>query len=240
MSMNRTPPFWSLISNGEHIVGCTGQTIYIYDINNNLIEKFPKHRYVYTSAFSPSGDMFAVKSVAGYLAFYSLRDYTLLKKFRFSKVDGSQDDGFCFNADGSKFYNIERHTYSYSSALSIYDTKDFTLIKRLFHDDRFTELCDIEYDAESDTFYIIGFFRDKKSGVANKRYIAKLVNDILTDIIVISNKEYVNCTEFKNMQRFGFSKFANEYFETNPCDKFFEEDWSIANTYINKQNLKQL
>ena len=235
MSSNRTPPFWSLISNGEHIVGCTGQTVYVYDMNNNLLAKFPKHRYVYTSAFSPSGDMFTVKSVSGYLAFYSLKDYTLLKKFRFSKINGSQDDGFCFNADGSEFYNIERHTYS--SALSIYDTKDFSLKKRLFHEDRFTELCDIEYDTVSDTVYIIGFFRDKKSGVANEHYIAKLVNDNITDIIIISYKEYVNCTEYKNLLRFGESNFAKEFFTTNPDIKLSpEENYTIAQLHNMKKN----
>ncbi len=235
MSCNRTPPFHSLISNGEYIVGCTGQTVYVYDINNTLVAKYPKHRYVYYSAFSPCGDMFAVKSVEGYLAFYSLKDYSLLKKFRFSKVDGAQDDGFCFSPDGNEFYNIERQINSCISALSIYDTKDFSLKKRLFQEDIFTELSDIEYDTESDAFYIIGFFRDKKSRVANERYIAKLINDEMKDIVIITNKEYVNCTENKRLKRMGFSKAAREYFETNPDDKSYEEDWALSHIY----NLKK-
>lgn len=235
MSTNRTPPFHSLISNGKYIVGCTSQTVYVYDINNTLITKYPKHRYVYYSSFSPSGDMFAVKSVEGYLAFYSLKDYSLLKKFRFSKVDGAQDDGFCFSPDGNEFYNIERQTNSCISALSFYDTKDFSLKKRLFLEDIFTELSDIEYDTKSAVFYIIGFFRDKKSRVANERYIAKLINDEMKDVVIITNKEYVNCIEYKRLQRMGFSKLAREYFETNPEYKSSDEDWSLSHIH----NLKK-
>ena len=237
MSSNRKPSFWSLISNGEYIVGTTGQTVYVYDSNNTELAKFKDLKYAYTPVLSPKGDIFVVKSTDGRMAVYSLNDLTLIKKFRYSKVTSSQDDGLCFNADGNELYNIERHTYSYSSALSIYDTKDFSLKKRLFYEDRFTELCDIEYDTTSDTFYIIGFFRDKNSGVANERYIAKLVNDNLTDIIVISNKEFVNCTEYKNLLRFGESDFAKEFFITNPDIILSPEDnYSISMLYAMKSN----
>lgn len=237
MSMNRTPPFWSLISNGEYIVGCTGQTIYVYDINNTLITKFPKHRYVYNSAFSPAGDMFAVKSVEGYLAFYSLKDYSLLKKFRVSKVDCGHEDGFCFSPDGTEFFNIERHINSCQTVLSIYDIKDFSIKKRLFEDDMLTMLSDIEFDKDAKTYYLIGFYRVKENSTYIKKqcFIIKMSEDNIADYVKITWKEYVACTEYKRLQRMGFSKAAREYFETNPDDKSFEEDWSLSHIY----NLKK-
>ena len=103
------PKFWSLISNGKYRVGCTGQTVYIYDQNGTELVKFKDLPYAYTAAFSPKGDIFVVKSTAGRIAVYSLDEPCLIQKFRFSKVDGSQDDIFCFSPDGEWFYNIERH-----------------------------------------------------------------------------------------------------------------------------------
>ncbi len=214
----RTPPFWTLISNGEHIVGCTGQTVYVYDKNNNLIVKYPKHRYVYTSAFSPAGDMFVVKSVEGYLAFYSLKDYTLLKKFRFSKVSGSQDDGFCFNADGTEFYNIERHINSCRSALSVYDTADFSLKKQLFLDNDKLFMEQIEYDTQSECFYLLGFLRADNEHPNNRRFVAKLINDKLIDLIIVLSKAYNECVAYIETVRMGSSKMALEYFKTNDID----------------------
>ncbi len=215
MQNNRTPPFWSLINNGEHIIGCTGQTVYVYDINNNLIKKFPKHKYVYTSAFSPAGDMFAVKSVEGYLAFYSLKDYSLLKKFRFSKVDGSQDDGFCFNSDGTEFYNIERQINSCRTALSIYSTTAFTMKKQLFLENTNIVLQQIEYDYTTDCFYIMGFLRRDKEHLNNRRFVAKLINDEPTDMIIVPLTEYNECIAYLETVRMGSSKMAMEYFITN-------------------------
>lgn len=225
------PKFWSLISNGEYIVGCTGQTVHVYDKNNTELAKFKDLKYAYTSCFSPTGEFFVVKSTEGRLAVYSLKKPALIKKFRFSKVDGAQDDGFCFSPNGKEFYNIERHIDSCKTALSIYDTTDFSLKKRLFLEDTLTVLSDIEYDKETDTYYLIGFFRDIKTRVLNKCFVSKLINDELTDIITVSWKEYVHCTEYKELQRMGFSAMAKEWLVTNPEDKTLDEDYSIAQLY---------
>lgn len=234
MSKSRKPSFWSLISNGEYIVGTTGQTVYIYDKNNTELAKFKDIKYAYTPLFSPNGDIFVVKSTDGRMAVYSLKDLTLIKKFRYSK-EASQDDGLCFNSDGSELYNIERHKYLYSTALSIYDTHDFSLKKRLFQDDKLVELCDIEYDDESDNFYLIGFFRDEKTRVADKYFIAKLINDEIKNIIIITFSEYNNCTEYKNLMRLGFSEFAKEFFITNPDIILSPEDnYTITQLYKQK------
>ncbi len=225
------PKFWSLISNGEYTVGCTGQTVHIYNKDNTELAKFKDLKHTYTSCISPTGETFVVKSTEGRMAVYSLKELSLLKKFRFSKVDCSQNDGFCFSPDGMEFYNIERHIDSCKTALSIYNTTDFLLKKHLFLEDTLTVLSDIEYDNETNTYYLIGFFRDTVTGVKSEYFVSKLINDKLADIIKISWKEYVHCTEYKNLQRMGFSAMAREYFETNPQDKTFDEDYSIARLY---------
>lgn len=225
------PKFQSLISNDEYIVGCTGQTVHVYNNDNTELAKFKDLKYAYTPCFSPTGESFIVKSTTGRLAVYSLKEPALIKKFRFSKVDGAQDDGFCFSPNGKEFYNIERHIDSCKTALSIYDTTDFSLKKRLFLEDILTVLSDIEYDKETNTYYLIGFFRDKATGVKSECFVSKLINDELADIIKVSWKEYVHCTEYKNLQRMGFCAMAREYFETNPQDKTFDKDYSIARLY---------
>ncbi len=104
--------YWSLVGNGKYQVGCTGQTVYVLDNDGNEIAKFKDLIYAYTPVISPNGDIFVVKTTEGRLAVYSFSPPKLIKKFRFSKVDASQDDNFCFSPDGKELYNIERHVDS--------------------------------------------------------------------------------------------------------------------------------
>ena len=202
--------FWSLIDNEKYRVGCTGQTVYVYDTNGTELAKFKDLTYAYTAAFSPKGDIFVVKTTEGRLAVYSLETLCLIKKFRFSKVDGSQDDNFCFSSDGENFYNIERHMDSCKTALSIYRTKDFSLEKRLFETDNNPVLGTIEYDDMTDTFYILGFFRNQ-IGCASKYFVAKLCDDALKDIEDIPQDEYTYYSGYKNLEFMGFTKKAKEW-----------------------------
>ena len=81
--------FQSYTSNDQFSIGCTGQTIYVYDKNGNEIKKFKDIIYAYTPMISPDNDIFVVKSSDGRMAVYSLETMSLIKKFRYSKVDGS-------------------------------------------------------------------------------------------------------------------------------------------------------
>lgn len=86
--------FWGYVSNNKYSVGCTGQTVYLYDEDGNELAKFKDIIYGYTPMISPDGTLFVVKSADGRPAVYSLETLSFIKKFRFSKVDGVQDDGF--------------------------------------------------------------------------------------------------------------------------------------------------
>ena len=140
--------FWTYLETDKYNIGLSSKTIYIYDKEGNEIIKFKDLSYGYMGCVSNNQELLVVKSSEGRIAIYSLEKLELIKKFRFSKVDGSQDDNFIFSPDDKYFFNIERHVSSTKTALSIYDTKDFTLHKRLLNDNDNLVISVIEYDKE--------------------------------------------------------------------------------------------
>ncbi len=192
--------FVGFTSNGEYSVGCTGQTVYLYDKDGKELAKFKDLIYAYSPLISPNGKIFVVKSTEGRLAVYSLESHTLIKKFRFSKVNGSQDDNFCFSPDGKELYNIERHIDSCKTALSIYDTSDFSLKKRILHDGFNLVLTAVEYNTEENKIFLLGYMREPESGVAYKFFVGELIKDSLKNIVYVSEKEhnfYLDCKHFE-------------------------------------------
>ncbi len=192
--------FVGFTSNGEYSVGCTGQTVYLYDKDGKELAKFKDLRYAYSPMISPDGKIFVVKSTEGRLAVYSLESHTLIKKFRFSKVNGSQDDNFCFSPDGKELYNIERHIDNCKTALSVYSTLDFSLKKRVLNDDYNLVLTAIEYYADENKIFLLGYMREPQSREAYKFFVGELIKDSLQNIVYITEKEhdfYLDCRHFE-------------------------------------------
>lgn len=222
------PSFWSFIGNEHFDIGCTGQAVYLYDKSGTEIAKFKDISYAYTAAICPTGDMFVVKSTEGRLAAYSFDPPTLLKKFRFSKVDGAQDDGFCFSPDGTEFYNIERHGDSCKTALSIYDAGDFSLKRRILEDDLSPVLSCVECEAETGELYLMGFTRGD-SGVAEQYFVAKRRDDALEDLAIISKKDFVFYQAYIALRMKGFSKKAYEWSYIGvPLQELKSAEYSLA------------
>ena len=194
--------FWSYITNGKYSIGCTGQTVYLYDENNNEITKFKDIKYAYTPMFSPDGKLFLVKSTDGRLAVYSLETFSLIKKFRFSKVNFSQDDGFCFSPDGSLFLNIERHNGTASLIIAIYNTDDFSLVKQVLLNNNMT-VTHIEYDHSTNDYYVLGFINEN-------RFVAKFIDYEIKNITYITEKEFEFYLAYKDSQMRGFSTTSFE------------------------------
>ena len=96
----------------------TSKTVYIFNKDGREIKKFKDLDYGYMGCVSPNEDLLVVKSSSGRIAVYSLDELELIKKFRFSKIDGSQDDNFIFSPDGKYIFNIERHESTTKTALS--------------------------------------------------------------------------------------------------------------------------
>ncbi len=203
--------FWAYISNGKFSVGTTGGTVYLYDENGNEIRVFKDIKYGYTPMFSPDGKLFVVKSTEGRIAAYSLETLDLIKKFKFSKVDGAQDDGFCFSPDGKELYNIERHIDSCKSRLSVYDTETFELKRQVLNKDINLSISTIEYDEKTDSYYILAFFRDEKDGVLSWCFVSKLAEDTLEEIICISEEEYDFYYQYNDLKTMGFTPKAYQW-----------------------------
>ena len=196
------PHFESCISNGKHSVGCTGRTVYLFDPDDNVLAKFRDLTYAYVSAFSPDDDIFAVKSTVGRLAIYSADERRLIKKFRFTKMDHSQNDMFCFSPDGELFYNIERHGDYLNSLLAVYRADDFTLQKQLFSDEPLDPKI-IEFDTSAAEIYIMGYERDR-DGFIRKYFVAKLVGDELRFKEPITEREYDFYWAYKHVEAIGY------------------------------------
>ncbi len=203
--------YTSLIGNGSHMVGCTGQTVYLMDSKGTEIAKFRDLKYAYLSAISPRGDIFAVKSCNGQLAVYSISPPRLIKDFRYSKVDCSQDDNFCFSPDGSELYSVERHGDSTKTALSVYDTRNFTLKKRILGDDPSLVLSGVEFEPETGRCFLLGFTRDDK-GVADLHFTGILSGSTIEDTVYIPEKEASFYEGYLILRMSGFSVKAYELF----------------------------
>jgi hypothetical protein len=204
--------FWTLIGNDKYDIGLTGQTVYVYDKSGNELAKFKDLIYAYKCEISPNGDIFVVKTTEGRMASYSLEELKLIKKFRFSKIDGSQDDNFIFSPDGKYIYNIERHIQSYITALSIYNVEDFSLVKRLFLDEKDLLLSCIEYDSLTDNYYILGFYRNDSGFSKNFKYfVAKLINDKLDEFRCMNETKYTYYRGAKGLEENGYTKKAFEW-----------------------------
>ncbi len=197
------PSFWSYITNGKYSIGCTGQTVYIYDEKGNEKARFKDLTYAYNAEISPDSDKIVVKTTEGILAVYSLEKMSLIKKFRFSKVDGGQDAGFCFSADGKFFFNLESHGDGREHCLSVYETENFTLVKKLFSDEDMYIPC-IEYDEKYDTYFVIGILYRKFR--RNKYFAAEFRDDSLQNMTFIGEKEYGFYHNFKDLEKSGFTQ----------------------------------
>ena len=204
------PNFWSYITNDKYAVGCTGQTVYVYDASGRELARFKDITYAYTPMFCPGQEIFVVKSTDGRLAVYSLDEMRLIKKFRYSKTAAGQDDGFCFSKDGKLFFNIERHIPGYNSCLSIYETSGFHRVQQLFLSEPALELDDIECDADSGGLYVLGFMRNKE-GIFDYGFAATLENDQLTCVTRIASDRYQYIQGYKQLEAMGFTQKAKQW-----------------------------
>lgn len=225
--------FVGFTTNGEYSVGCTGQTVYLYDKSNNEIGKFKDIIYAYAPIISPDGKIFVVKSTVGRLAVYSLETFTLIKKFRFSKVDVAQDDGFCFSPDGRFFINVERQKDSLHSAVSVYNTSDFSLVNQLLIGDDMMLNC-IEYDEATSSYYVLGFVRGT-DGVIKHGFVGKFENGQITNVTPLSENEYEFYRSYKDLERSGFAekKYAWTHIDSE-LEKLKSMNHTLAKLYSYK------
>ena len=200
--------FKSITKNGRYSVGCTGQTAVLFR-DEEEIARFKDLKYAYRAVISPKSDLFVLKSTTGLLALYGTEPPRLIKKIRFSEIDGAQDEGCCFSPDGELFYNIECHKDSIFTALSVYRAKELLLVKRLFDDDERLCLCDIAFDSKKSDYVMLGFYRNNYGedyrGSPDNEYL--LMRFSGTEI---TNRETITSEEFDEFIRNGlFGKLTS-------------------------------
>lgn len=198
--------FWSYIFNDKFAVGCTGGTVYVYDTTGTELAKFRDLSYAYLPLLSPDGTLLAVKSTAGLLAFYSLTEMRLLKKFRFTPLDGCQDGNMCFSPDGTELFNIEVSGAG-DARITVYSVKNFLPVAELSNE---KETVPISIEKNGNALYILGGRRDNDDILCNY-FTARLDDKVLREIRPVSDKDADLCRGFVHLQNCGFTKKANEW-----------------------------
>ena len=196
--------YWTHIKRNKYDLYLTSKTV--YDKNGNEIQKFKDLDYGYMGCVSSNEDLLVVKSSSDRMAIYSPESLELIKKFIFSKIDGSQDDNFMFSPDGKYLFNIEHYESTTKTALSIYNISDFSLEERLFANEDYLVINKVEYDRKLNSFFILGFYRDKETKCASKVFIAKLINKELKEMKFIDEKSYGSLCAAKIVEFAGFTK----------------------------------
>ena len=191
--------FCSIIENDKYKIGCTGQTVCVLDKNDTVLSRFKDLTYAYRAAISPRGDIFVIKSTKGQIAVYSLKTMSLIEKFRFSKVNYSQDDGFCFSRDGKFLLNIARWGDDLHSAILIYDTTDFSTVSSLFPAEKIMVSHIQEVDG---AYFVLGYMRNDDM-VCCSFFISKYLNNDLCDVTEITKAEYDFYDEHLKQTMFG-------------------------------------
>lgn len=227
--------FVAYIETKKYNIGLLSKNVIVFDKNGVETTRFKDMSHGYLGTVSPDERLLVIKSSEGRMAVYDLEQLKLIKKFRFSKIDYSQDDNFTFSPDGKYLYNIERQGSSLNSALSIYDTTDFQLQKRLFEEDRNTVIQIIEYDKATDMYYILGFIRTSGNSPA-KDFVAKFVNDELQDMKYINGDVTFSLTFkfYKILEKSGFTEESYKWLVIDKrvtLDQIKNMDLSLASLW---------
>lgn len=233
------PRFVGYIKNDRYAVGCTGQTVYLYDAAGQELARFRDIKYGYTPKFSPDGDTLVVKSTAGWFAVYSLSRLCLVKKFRFCKLYG-QDGSFCFSEDGNRLYNIEvypdpERKYMVILGIGIYDTTDYSLADGFCR----KNWSPIALERIAGSIYVLGHY-DRKG--LRQHFVARLKDGDLSDIRFVPEAECDFHHALIHSQMHGFTPESNQwsllkYQGHEPMD-YAGKDISLADLWNNEEKPK--
>ena len=198
-------PFVSLIANDRYQIGCTGQTVYLMDASGNELSRFKDMTYAYYPALHPGGEIAAVYSSKGIMAIYSLLERRLIRKFRVSAVNDTQTNSLpCFSPDGKYLLHIEgRKGDGLNSRISVYGTADYRTVIRLFEQGEKMVFDAMEFDRNSGTLFLLGYFRREKR---NECFVAQLRGQSLQILRTLDEQSYVFYRDAIHLKQTGFTE----------------------------------
>ncbi len=205
--------YWGFIGNEKYDVGIIGNAVSIFDKNGNKLAEFKDLKSIYLADISPRGDVLAVKTFEGRMAFYSLENMTLIKKLRFQKAGTSSFGNFVFSSCGGELYNIENNDDSCNSWLSVYDMTELKLKKRFFYDEEYLSINCVEVSKKTNEVYLMGYLRDKETKVISDYFVGKMKDGELLEAVPVSEKTFRFYKSYKCLEMIGFTKKAYESFD---------------------------
>ncbi len=224
--------FWSYVTRGKYSIGCTGQSVYVYE-NDIEIVCLKGFKYTYKSCISPNLDYFALKSNTGIMYLYSLNDFSLVSKVCFMKCDSSQDSMFTFALNGDVIISVDTYQDVYN-CISYFSVPNLELKRRLFDDSDTIEPCVLELTDDDDTFYVLMAERNKNN-IVYKYFVALIKDDTILDKKYISEKEFDFYSEFLELRSDGFTEKAKEWSSSkyDDCDisKVENQKYSLADFF---------
>ncbi len=226
--------FWSYVTQGKYGIGCTGQSIYVYE-NDTEVARLKGFKYTYKACISPKLNHFALKSTEGVMYVCSLQDFSLITKKRFMKADSPQDHMFTFSLSGDEIISVDQSHGGIHSCISRYSVPELELKQRIFDDSTILEPCAIELVTDEIIYALI--MERNSDGVADKFSVARIENGKLINKKYIPYNVYNLYSAFKDLQSNGFTEKAKQW---NPLSYLGEDlsdienkNYSIAELYEN-------
>ena len=199
--------FYGFYTNGKYKVGMSG-TVWVYDMEENLLGRFTETPYSYEGAFVPGKDIFVSHTNEAHLVVYDIAGMKMLKKIKTCNCDGSEDTGVAFSSDGKHLYCIQAHWNDWlKSRLVVYDTENFEIEKEYFSNESIIKLKEIELEDDGICYVLFGE-RDEESGVIEKYYVGIFQDGLIVEKRNLNGKlnNWLNICMYFSWKRSGFTK----------------------------------
>ena len=199
--------FYGLYTNGKYKVGMSG-TVWVYDMEDNLLGRFTETPYSYVGAFVPGKDVFVSHTNENHLVVYDIANMKMLKKIKTSNCGGSEDTGVVFSSDGKYLYCIQAHWNDWlKSRLVVYDTENFEIEKEFFSNESIIKLKEIEIENDG-TCYVLFGERDEKTGVIENNYVGIFQDGKIVEKRILNTKlnNWLDILSYFSWKRSGFTK----------------------------------
>lgn len=195
--------YYGIVSNNTYTVGCTSRTVYIFDSKGNELGKLRNISCGYRPLLSQFHNILVIKSTSGWLAFYDLDRFVLVKKMHFSKQI-PQDSGLCFSEDGKYLYNLEMLGATLGHQIVRYDMQSFEC-HTIVQAQAMRNYSEIRYSSQLQRYCILGHGPIEETDVYSRgSFIAYFNGDKITEILPVHETD-----DYLLFMRLTASRFDN-------------------------------